>query len=863
MKKILLILSLFSAFFITNTAHASHVSGGDITYECIGPNQYEVTLTLHRDCSGITMSTSASVTFSNTCGLTSPGTLTLTLRDPNNLNNTCSSVATCNTEVSQLCPAQAGSSTCNGGSLPGMQEYIYKGIVTFPSTPCNSWTVAYSLNARNASTNVTNSSSLNLYTETTINTLNDPCNNSAVFTAQPIPYICINTPVSYNLGTIDPDGDSLYYSLVSAKSAAATNVTYNGGYSGTAPMPGMTINSSTGELNFTPTLIGNFIIVVQVEEFDFFGASLGTVKRDFQFIVQSCSNNPPDISSGAITNFSGTATQTGSNTIQMCAGESFTFDAIYTDPNLSDNLTLTTNITSTLPGSSFSFSGTNPLTGTFSWIAPSSPGQTYSFTVTINDGACPVPGINSYTYTISVGAGAYAGPDHTICTGNSVQIQSLNTTNPIWTSISGDPIIVGTNIDCDTCANPIVSPTQTTTYLVTSDSVAGLCNFTDTVIVTVLNALGPQIPDTTVCPGQVVNIDVGAGYTNYSWSPACCVGQFATITVPGTYIVSVDTLVCTMVDTFVVSAAPAPSPTITGNDFYCNNDLTTLGVSGNYSSYTWSNGDTTANVNVGIGTYTVTVTDPNSGCTGTSPAVTVTNSNPQATINLPDTVCPGDYTMLSVSPTFSGYTWFNGDTNSTTSATGGNVNVIVTDNFGCKDTAYSTVYTYPTPNAAFSINPPIQGQPGVPITFTDLSSGNPISWLWSFGDGNGSSVQNPTHIYTSQGIMDVTLLVTSAEGCQDNVTLEYLILSDIVIPNVFTPNGDGYNDFLVFKNLEFIDNNLQVFNRWGTKIYEKENYKNEWDGDGVSDGTYYFILEIKNYDDSIEVHKGTITILRN
>src|SRR5690606_19882868 len=125
-----------------------------------------------------------------------------------------------------------------------------------------------------------------------------------------------------------------------------------------------------------------------------------------------------------------------------------------------------------------------------------------------------------------------------------------------------------------------------------------------------------------------------------SWSPACCVGQFATITVPGTYIVSVDTLVCTMVDTFVISAAPAPSPIITGNDFYCNNDLTTLGVSGNYSSYTWSNGDTTANVNVGIGTYTVTVTDPNSGCTGTSPAVTVTNSNPQATINLPDTVCP-------------------------------------------------------------------------------------------------------------------------------------------------------------------------------------------------------------------------------
>lgn len=862
MKKILI---LFATIFLLagfNKLEASHVSGGDITYECIGPNQYEVTLTLHRDCSGITMSSTANVTFSNTCGLTSPGTLTLTLRDPNNLNNTCSSVATCNTEVSQLCPAQAANSTCNGGSLPGMQEYIYKGIVTFPSTPCNSWTVAYSLNARNASTNVLNSSSLNLYTETTINTVNDPCNNSAVFTAQPIPYVCINTPVSYNLGTIDPDGDSLFYSLVSAKSAATTNVTYNTGYSGAAPMPGMTINSSTGELNFTPTLIGNFIIVVQVEEFDFFGASLGTVKRDFQFIVQSCSNNPPDISSGSITNFSGTATQTGPNTIQMCAGESFTFDAIYTDPNLSDNLTLTTNITSTLPGSSFSFSGTNPLTGTFSWTAPSSPGQTYSFTVTINDGACPVPGINSYTYTISVGAGVFAGPDQTICTGNSTQLQSLNTTNPTWTSISGDPIIVGTNIDCDTCATPIVTPTQTTTYVITSDSVAGLCNFTDTVTITVLNATGPQIPDTAICAGSTVVIDAGSGYTNYTWSPACCVGQFATISVPGTYIVSVDTLVCTLTDTFVVTQAPSPTPTITGSDFYCNNDLTTLGVSGTYNSYTWNpGGQNSSSITTGTGTYTVTVTDSN-GCTGTSPSVTVTNSDPQATINLPDTVCPGDYTILSVSPAFAGYEWFNGDTNATTSATAGGVSIIVTDNFGCQDTAYSTVYAYPAPNAAFSIDPPTQGQPGMPITFTDLSSGNPVSWQWNFGDGNGSTIQNPTHIYTTQGFMNVSLLVTSANGCEDIVSIEYLVLSDIIIPNVFTPNGDGMNDMFVVKNLEFFNNNLTIFNRWGNKVFEKENYKNDWDGDGVSDGTYYFILEIQKYDDTVELHKGTITILK-
>ena len=131
-----------------------------------------------------------------------------------------------------------------------------------------------------------------------------------------------------------------------------------------------------------------------------------------------------------------------------------------------------------------------------------------------------------------------------------------------------------------------------------------------------------------------------------------------------------------MTDTFVVSQAPSPTPTITGDDFYCNNELTTLGVSGNYTNYTWNpGGQNTSNITTGTGTYTVTVTDSN-GCTGTSPAVTVTNSDPQATILGNDTVCPGDFTTLSVFPSFNDYMWFNNDTNSTTSATIGGVSVI-------------------------------------------------------------------------------------------------------------------------------------------------------------------------------------------
>lgn len=850
MKKILLLLSLFSAFFITNNAYASHIPGANITWTCNpnNPLEYTFTLTLFRTCPGTHPSTMSASYFNitNTCGLTNPIAPTFTQVGQA-------------VDINQICPGQL--SSCSGGpsTNPGTWMYTYQATITFPAN-CNSWGISFDLCCRDASTNTNGGSGNNVYVQSQLNTVTAPCNNSSVVTAQPIPYYCAGQTSTYCVTSTDLEGDSLYYVLVAPQGGAGAVITHPAPYSINSPLQNSTWDPTTGCLTFNQPTTGNFVVNIQIQSFDAFGNMTGYVNHDFQVIVLSCSNQaptPPPV----ITNVSGSA-NINNNTIDLCIGDNVCFDVVFNDADPNDSLHITTNGTTILPGATFTQTGTNPKTGTFCWVATGGfSGSVVNFIA--RDQFCPIAGQTSFSVTFNIGTGVYAGADQTICTGNTHQLQVANATNPVWTSIAGDPINVGTNISCDSCTSPVITPSQTTTYVVTSDSVPGLCNLTDTVTITVLNAVGPQIADTAICPGGSVVIDAGAGYTNYTWSPACCVGQFATITVPGTYIVSVDTLVCTLTDTFVVSQAPAPTPTITGDDFYCNNELTTLGVSGSYTNYTWNpGGQNTSNITTGTGTYTVTVTDSN-GCTGTSPAVTVTNSNPQATILGNDTVCPGDFTTLSVFPSFNGYVWFNNDTNSTTSATIGGVSVIVTDNFGCNDTAYATVHGYPVPTAAFSIDPPTQGQPGMPITFTDLSSGNPISWLWNFGDGNGSTIQNPTHIYTTQGFMNVSLLITTAEGCQDDVSLEYLILSDIIIPNIFTPNGDGHNDFLVFKNLEYFENNLQVFNRWGTKIYEKENYKNEWNGDGVSDGTYYFILEIKKHDDSIELHKGTITILRN
>ena len=106
-----------------------------------------------------------------------------------------------------------------------------------------------------------------------------------------------------------------------------------------------------------------------------------------------------------------------------------------------------------------------------------------------------------------------------------------------------------------------------------------------------------------------------------------------------------------------------------------------------------------------------------------------------------------------------------------------------------------------------------------------------------------------------------TYLVTIVDGCGNTDQDTVVVLAevcDVYPPNVFTPGGDGVNDQLVFQGLEnFPGSQLFIYNRWGNKIYESPDYRNDWNGGGVSDGTYYYILEVSNG----SVHKGFITII--
>lgn len=85
----------------------------------------------------------------------------------------------------------------------------------------------------------------------------------------------------------------------------------------------------------------------------------------------------------------------------------------------------------------------------------------------------------------------------------------------------------------------------------------------------------------------------------------------------------------------------------------------------------------------------------------------------------------------------------------------------------------------------------------------------------------------------------------------------------IIIPNVFTPNGDNKNDTFQIPGLDFYEaNELTILNRWGGTLYYRKGYKNDWTGEGLNEGTYFYLLKIKTADNKWEVYNGYVTLLR-
>ncbi|MEO5644315.1 MAG: PKD domain-containing protein [Bacteroidia bacterium] len=228
------------------------------------------------------------------------------------------------------------------------------------------------------------------------------------------------------------------------------------------------------------------------------------------------------------------------------------------------------------------------------------------------------------------------------------------------------------------------------------------------------------------------------------------------------------------------------------------------------------------------------------------------------------------------SGTIVSYEWNFGDNTNATgtpvihtynSSANWNVTLITTSNFGCKDTITKPVTIFPSPTAAFTANPATAANAQQLVSFTDQSYFNIVDWWWDFGDSSSIiTQQNPNHSYMNSGTYPVTLVVSDTNGCTDTTVQDYIITAPPVVPNAFSPNGDGQNDFFWVRGGPFTDLELRIYNNWGELIYVGTNQSPGWDGtrDGIPQpiGVYVYTVYAKTPDGKEHQLHGDVTLLR-
>ncbi len=381
----------------------------------------------------------------------------------------------------------------------------------------------------------------------------------------------------------------------------------------------------------------------------------------------------------------------------------------------------------------------------------------------------------------------------------------------------------------------------------------------------------------------------GSTYT-YSWNPNVSAGNSAGSLTAGVYDISVtDSASC--VKTISVTLTEPAQPIILSaqpTDVSCfglADGSITANVTGGVPAYNfvYSDGTNSFNSSTGqfnslaSGNYTITVTDQNS-CTATGSAIV---NEPALLTNITDTFPALCYQSsdgrIVVSPLggVSPFTFSlsSGSTNATGIFAGlsaGTYDVTVTDANGCTTTG-TGVITEPD-SVTLSVSPPtaeVDFGASLQLTTTTNQTGI-LTYNWAPAAGlSCSDCPNPAFDGNNSQVYIVTM--TNANGCTGTAQFVVTVIpnTDLFIPNVFTPNGDGTNDYWqLFGNLKAIKQlDVMVFNRWGEKVFEGNEINFKWDGtykgERVPPGVYVYTAKfvwLNNHSDNN--YKGSITVLR-
>ncbi|RYU78760.1 gliding motility-associated C-terminal domain-containing protein [Hymenobacter persicinus] len=739
------------------SAQASHIQGGQLTYVSLGANRYKVTLTVFRDCGGATFPTTADLEYRTTGCSGGPwpkSTMTLVPGSRRIGDPYCAT-------------AQYGPSPCGASPRPtNFETGQFETIVTLP--PAVEWTLSVSLNARPTLGNIDTASG-NCYYEATLNNLIGSAavggtraieNTSAQYDPlnAAIPFVCWRQDTQLSFATTEPDGDSLVYSLAQSLENCGDTVTYQ-------PY------ATAGIINLTPPGTTNFCAA-----FIPTGAT-GTYKPTFP------------IASFAFTGTCPTKIATPSFLFNPTLG-TMTFNPAFFTPG------------NNMPENKYAVVGK-----VTEWRRVRNPNGTVTaykigsvrrdmLVIVIDCGNNLTPGPPVATGGVKTGVQIVNSRDSTFITAYTcnytevrVKFSDPNPTDLLKVTYPElDPAV-------PTIANPTYLPEDVATFQLLGNETK-----TPTAILRIK-------PDVSFV-GRTFRIPVKIedngcpikGITYRTIVLRVAKGNFAK----------------------VVASSASP--------FICE------GSSVNLKAEPFR----PDSVGQNVARYGYRWT-PGPGFTLADTAKQTASVRPTQTTRYKVRIVGLDFRM---SPTIT-----------------------------CFDTASVLVKVRPAITANFNITGRSVAQVGGPnlpkraftITNTSVKRTDIDTFVWSYKrvkDGKGNPTADSTEVTFSDqfdpkeltfpegtGTYRVILRISNKAGttqCATVAKVQTVVVPDLEVPNVFTPNKDGLNDTFVLSAESEGAGKVQIFNRWGRLIKQYDNYRNEWDGAEQPSGVYYYLVTDKN-----------------
>ncbi len=889
----LILLVLWGAFFPSVSARASHAAGGEITFRHIRDSTYRFTYKFYRDCAGVAAPDMVALCATNTCnGVVFSVGLQLLDTLPDGRKN--------GSVVNPGCPGFP--TNCRGGTLMGFEEWWFEADFTMPSR-CSKWVFGVQEWGRNiAATNIETSAMPPMYLEAIINNEDVQDNSSPAFTVGPVPYVCVNTLFNYSNGAWDRDGDSMAFSIVMPQTSGmacpliprpldftspAFNLVDNPFSTGNT----FQISPLTGQLSFIPDIVQNAVITVLVREYRH-GKLISAVMRDIQIVVMPCNQPPPGYTLDTAGITGGRSLEQG---VYTCVGNTFKTCFSFKAPYSNAQLVIKDNSSITAPGATINYTGimTDSIRGCLEWSPGIGDTGWHFIHITVTDSLCLPPGImtpNTFTLPVHVSVVTHITGDTVVCTGESTRLHAGAGNRFEWSVWQGDP----GSLSCTLCTDPLVTPAITTSYIVQRLDLPDIyCRDRDTFTVRV--DPGPPFdagPDLVKCRKDTLQLSLDLNGRNpadfsYEWTPIDGLSDpaihnpLAWDTVSRTYRIRLrqkDGSICPAYDSIRVAIVPLPE--ILAPDGVCMNepapfrnmDTSTPGQRWLFGDGSTSEEREPAHVYTAPGTYIVQLISIPCGDT-VSKEIHV-DSIPFVYFRTDkDSLCAGDRVR------FTPFYRSGADTLLWHFATGsgphlsaemihhafdepGSYPVVLTAKYPyCPDTSYThTIQVFPYPVVDLgedtSLCPGEQA-----ITLYNRQPESPGIRRWSTGATGSSMLAETAGTYW---------LELSAHGCTTTDSLLIKPYCHIGVPNAFSPNGDGVNDYFFPRDLlsaGLIQFRMQIFNRWGQLIFETTHTGGRgWDGKFNNaeqpQGVYVYLLEGTFRNGHSVRYQGNVTLFR-